>query len=545
MEGYRRYCVQCGSELKQGARFCANCGQAVAAKSPQPAVIGEHDAATRDLQAPPPSPAWGVSAVPPDGALFPPPGSGFPSQDAPFPTEGSRFPAEGSRFPAEGSRFPREGSRFPREGSRFPTEGSRLPTEASRFPTEGSRLPTEASRFPTEGSRFPTEASRFPVDGSRPPSEGNGFPPSRPAATREIPGLPPGRPAGTRDVPDFPPGGPSGPPDSFGFPRQDAFPPPRSSGFPPEGVPSPLEGAAAAGAPFPRDDTAAMQADPGAPSKRLASPTAHPAAVSALPAAGPPAAAGSAHPAPTGTDTAQFTPDWVNDVGFSPQWEPSHPSAPPGDAGPPAGDRDHSRRLLVVGLIALVAAVIVVPALLIAHSFHGITSGGAAAAQPTAKHPTRGATAPAPSRRTAAAGVATLLAQTATDRSSIVNAVGAVEHCTAALGQAPQVFQQAAASRQRLLRQLASLPGRSALPAPMLQELTGAWQASAAVDTDLGKWAQDEVTGGCKPNDHADANFQASGAPDVQATNDKTAFVSRWNSIAAKYGLTRYRTSQL
>ena len=79
----------------------------------------------------------------------------------------------------------------------------------------------------------------------------------------------------------------------------------------------------------------------------------------------------------------------------------------------------------------------------------------------------------------------------------------------------------------------------------MLQELTGAWQASAAVDTDLGKWAQHEVAGGCKPNDHADANFQASGAPDVQATNDKTAFVSRWNAIAAKYGLTRYRTSQL
>ena len=235
----------------------------------------------------------------------------------------------------------------------------------------------------------------------------------------------------------------------------------------------------------------------------------------------------------------------MNDVGFSPQWEPSPASAPPGAAGRPAKDRERSRRLLVAGLVALVAAVIVVPALLIAHSFHGITGGGSAAVQPTAKQPTRGATAAAPPERTAAAGVATLLAQTVTDRSSIVNAVGAVEHCTAALGQTPQAFQNAAASRQRLLQQLASLSGRSALPAPMLQELTGAWQASAAVDTDLGRWAQDEVAEGCKPDDHANANFQASSAPEVQATNDKTAFVSMWNAIAAKYGLTRYRTSQL
>jgi hypothetical protein len=195
--------------------------------------------------------------------------------------------------------------------------------------------------------------------------------------------------------------------------------------------------------------------------------------------------------------------------------------------------------------MALVAAVIVVPALLIAHSLHGITGGGSAAAQPTAKQPTRGATATAPSQRTAAAGLATLLAQTAADRSSIVSAVGAVEGCTATLGQAPQVFQTAATSRQRLLQQVAGLPGRSALPAPMLQELTGAWQASATVDQDLGRWAQDEVARGCRPGDHADANFQASGAPDVQATSDKTAFVAVWNAIAAKYGLTRYRTSQL
>jgi zinc-ribbon domain len=456
-----RFCVQCGSELKQGARFCANCGQAAVVNSPEPAVTGERDGATRGLQAPPASPAWDASAVPPDGALLPPPGSARPPQDVPFPPEPPRFPPEGSRF-----------------------------------------LP-EASRFPSDDRSGP------------------------------------------------PPGRPPKPPDSFGFPGQAASRPPQSSlppggPYPPEGPPFPRdETAAAPGLPFPGDNTAGLQTGPASPSKGLALPSAYPAAASALPAAGPPTATGPGYPAPTPTDTAQFSQNWMKDVGFSPQWEPSPSSAVPGGADQAEGTRERPRRLLLAGLIALVAAVIVVPAVLIAHSLHGITGGGTAAAQPTAKQPAHDGTTAAPSQRTAAAGLAALLAQTATDRSSIVNAVGAVEQCTAALGQAPQVFQDVAASRQRLLQQLANLSGRSALPAPMLQALTGAWQASAAVDTDLGKWAQDEAARGCKPADHADANFQASGAPDSQATNDKTAFVSMWNAIATKYGLPRYRTSQL
>jgi hypothetical protein len=149
------------------------------------------------------------------------------------------------------------------------------------------------------------------------------------------------------------------------------------------------------------------------------------------------------------------------------------------------------------------------------------------------------------SAQEAAAGLAGLLAQSVTDRSSTVNAVNSVSQCGPTLSQDRQVLEGAAASRQRLLSQLASLPGRSALPGQMLQALTGAWLASATADRDFAQWAQDELSQGCTQNDQADPNFQAAAAPDAHATTDKKAFVSLWNPIAAQYGLTSYLWNQL
>ena len=99
MGGYRRFCVQCGSEMKQGARFCANCGHAAAASTPQPAVTSDHDLAPGDLQMPPPSPPWDTSAIPPDGALLPPHGSVYPPDRPPFPRENAVSAREDAVFP--------------------------------------------------------------------------------------------------------------------------------------------------------------------------------------------------------------------------------------------------------------------------------------------------------------------------------------------------------------------------------------------------------------------------------------------------------------
>jgi hypothetical protein len=145
----------------------------------------------------------------------------------------------------------------------------------------------------------------------------------------------------------------------------------------------------------------------------------------------------------------------------------------------------------------------------------------------------------------AATNLAGLLTQSVTDRSSITAAVNDVNACGPTLSQDSQTFQSAAAHRQQLLSQLASLPGRSVLSGSMIQALTGAWQASAAADQDFGKWAQDEVTRGCTPNDQTDTNFQAATGPDDQATTDKKAFVSQWNPVALQYGLTQYQWNQL
>ena len=250
-------------------------------------------------------------------------------------------------------------------------------------------------------------------------------------------------------------------------------------------------------------------------------------------------------------------------VGPGPQWGWPDPSPapdgampPPGGAMPRQGRQHRSRWLLVVGVVALLAAggaaaVFIVQPFQHSHAATGTprTSPPAPRQQSSASaNPTPSST-PTPSSQSAqqraAASLAALLAQSVTDRSSIVNAVNSISQCGPALSQDPQILESAAASHQRLLSQLASLPGRSALSGQMFQALTGAWLASATADRDFAQWAQDELSRGCTQNDQADPNFQAAAAPDAQATADKKAFVNLWNPIAAQYGLTSYAWNQL
>jgi hypothetical protein len=149
------------------------------------------------------------------------------------------------------------------------------------------------------------------------------------------------------------------------------------------------------------------------------------------------------------------------------------------------------------------------------------------------------------SGRQAAQALAALLAQSGTDRAAITQAFNAVAACSTGLSQDEAIFSNAASSRDVLLGQLAALPDRSALPAPMLQDLTAAWQASGQADQDFAKWTQDEISRGCSTNDQSDASYQAATAPDNQATKDKKAFAALWAAIANEYDLPLYKYNQI
>ena len=189
-------------------------------------------------------------------------------------------------------------------------------------------------------------------------------------------------------------------------------------------------------------------------------------------------------------------------------------------------------------LVPLIAAAALVTALAGVVIFWS-HSGGIAA---------RGSTPSASSqdvRRQAAVLLSGLLAKSVADRTAVTGAAVDVRGCGPSLRQDARTFTSAARSRQRLLSRLRSLPGRSLLPAAMLQDLVGAWQASAQVDTDLARWAQDMSARGCRPGGRSDAALRASDVPEGQATVGKQAFASLWNPVARRYGLTTYQWNQL
>jgi hypothetical protein len=199
---------------------------------------------------------------------------------------------------------------------------------------------------------------------------------------------------------------------------------------------------------------------------------------------------------------------------------------------PAAGGPRRSRRPLVLVIVAA-ALVAVVAGVVIFRAHSGSAASG-----------TTPPASPQDARRLAAVRLSGLLAQSVTDRAAVIDAAADVRGCGPSLRQDARTFASAASSRQRLLSRLGSLPGRSLLPAAMLPDLTGAWQASAQVDTDLAQWAEGKITRGCRGNSRSDARLRASYVPEAQATAGKHAFASLWNPVARRYGLTTYQPNQ-
>jgi hypothetical protein len=229
---------------------------------------------------------------------------------------------------------------------------------------------------------------------------------------------------------------------------------------------------------------------------------------------------------------------------FGPGGQYGPDGTPPGGRGGKGllGKLPFKRPLVPVAVAAGVAIVVVVAITLSSHGGSPGTAGNGptAGGTPTASSSTGTI---ALTQQQAATALAGLLSQSGTDHADVNAAVSNVEGCKGLTADA-QTFNKAAANRRTLLTKLAQLPGRSALPAAMISNLTTGWQASATVDADLAKWAASEA-GHCKKNDTKNPNYAASLPFDSKATNGKTSFVAQWNGLARKYGLSVYQPSQI
>jgi hypothetical protein len=234
---------------------------------------------------------------------------------------------------------------------------------------------------------------------------------------------------------------------------------------------------------------------------------------------------------PAGTDPTRVDGLGPPPLGDLPAAIPDDLRLAPASGGPPRSGRRLVPVIVAVVLVAVVAGIAI---------FRG-HSGSTAASGATGTTPSASSQ---DARQQAAVRLSGLLAQSVTDRAAVIDAAADVRGCGPSLRQDEQTFARAASSRRRLLSRLGSLPGRSLLDAAMLQDLTRAWQASAQVDADLARWADDNIARGCQRTSRSDANLRASYAPEGQATAGKDAFVSLWNPVARRYGLTTYQPNQ-
>ncbi|MGW7099947.1 hypothetical protein [Streptomyces sp. NPDC054838] len=227
-----------------------------------------------------------------------------------------------------------------------------------------------------------------------------------------------------------------------------------------------------------------------------------------------------------------------------PQPQQHYAPAPP----PPAPPRKISAGVIAAAVIGLAVAGLGVGSLL-------GDGGKAANSDPGA------AEAPAPTGSGSAAGDAQVdparpqavqldkvLADSNESRAAVIKAVDDVKSCRN-LDQAALDLRDAASKRDDMVTRLQDLK-MDELPdhAKLAAALTKAWKSSAAADRSYAGWADDVnhdkgkcKDGKAKSTDNAADGNKSSG----EATRAKESAATMWNSIAAKYGLTRRDKTEL
>lgn len=488
------WCPSCGYSVEPGTRFCGGCGQQLTAGDGAPAAQPPLVTMQSPLTSFPGQAASGAplsAPVMPSAPPLPPPPAGSPAPwPPPPPGAGPATPPPAPPPAAPGQKTEPQAplsdtmERMLRPQGLFQV---RLPAPAE-WQQPAPPLPPPPGAYPPPGGQHPQPAP---------------YPQAVPWGPQ--PGAPAPYPPGYQ----YPPTGAlqqAAPPPGWGPAPDGAMPAaPGQPGYPPGGQYPPggaYQGPYGGGGQFPGG-----QYDQGQ-----------------FPGGQFP---GGQFPPP-----AQHGPDGMSPGGAE--------ADGPGLLGKLALKRPRGRMVPVAAAVGVVVVVVVAVTL----SSQGGSPNAAGGAAATAKPGAVSSGASALTQRQAATALSGLLAQSGGDRADVGAAVVNVEGCGKNIAKDVEVFDKAAANRHALLARLGQLPGRAALSPAMLTDLTGGWQASATVDTDLARWAQDQV-GHCKKGNTKDPRYTASIPFDSKATNDKDAFVQLWNPLAKKEGLPARRASDL
>ncbi|MEU6310009.1 hypothetical protein [Streptomyces sp. NPDC047014] len=232
-----------------------------------------------------------------------------------------------------------------------------------------------------------------------------------------------------------------------------------------------------------------------------------------------------------------------------PPQAPAHPHAqrPYAPPPPPEAPRKVSPAIVAAVVIGLAVVGLGVGSLL-GDGKPQNNDPGAVAGTPAATGgtPAPGGEAPVDAARPQAVQLDKLLADSNDSRASVIKAVDDIKTC-ANLDQAGSDLRDAARQREELITRLQELKVDK-LPdhAKLSASLTKAWQASADADNSYADWANDVDEDKCKDGKAKTTKNAADGnRSSGEATKAKESAAALWNTIAAKYGLTKRDKSQL
>ncbi|MEU6894049.1 hypothetical protein ABZ934_20020 [Streptomyces sp. NPDC046557] len=227
-----------------------------------------------------------------------------------------------------------------------------------------------------------------------------------------------------------------------------------------------------------------------------------------------------------------------------PQQQYAPPPPPPG----PAPARKVSTGVIVAAVIGLAVAGLGVGSLLGDGGKAANSDPGAQAPAPTGSGAAAAGEAQVDPARAQAVQLDKVLADSNESRAAVIKAVDDIKSCRN-LDQAALDLRDAASRREDMVTRLQDLK-LDQLPdhVKLAAALTKAWKSSAAADRSYAGWADDTghdkgkcKDGKAKSTDNAGAGNKSSG----EATRAKESAATMWNSIAAKYGLTRRDKTEL